>query len=70
LSGAGSGFSAATDWSNARNSDVGAGTLYGEFRGQIVASNGLWMPYGYGTKQVGITSVTIGQRSYEILYIP
>ena len=57
IGGASGGYSASKSWDNARNSDIGAGTLYGEFRGSHYGTVNL--PYGYSYKQVGLTQVTV-----------
>ena len=67
--GATNGTTANTRWNNAYNANIGAGTMYGTFRGAIYASNGLWVPYGYGTTQVSIRSITISGTTYHILCV-
>ena len=65
----GGGISAMQNWNNAFNSNVGMGTVYGDFRGAIYASRGLYISYGYGTRQVYIRSIEIDGTSYQVLVV-
>ena len=57
VSGAGSGITAKGKWDNAENSQIGV-TIYGAFYGSVHASGGLYLPFGYGSKQVYLKQET------------
>ena len=58
VTGASNGTTAKGKWDSAENAQVGV-TIYGSFRGSVYATNGLYMPASYGTKQVYLTQRTI-----------
>lgn len=68
VGGAGAGYSAQTDWSNARNAAIGAGTLYGNFVGGVRA-RGLQIATGDygGFVNIGLWSGTIGDQPMNLV---
>lgn len=68
LSGAGSGFTAQTNWSNAKNPAVGAGTLYGTFVGEIQARSLKIAGGSYGLfYNIGLWSGTIDGQQMQLV---
>ena len=68
LSGAGSGFTAQKDWSNARNAAIGAGTLYGTFVGGIQARSLKIAGGSYGAfYNIGLWSGTIDGQQMQLV---